>query len=180
MRKDFTHVYGFFPCLCQQSPRRKVVLDRRRSDMATVSQLAVLSLLFWLYGLSLGQIVFASTKPYLLREVSLEFRDSVAPVGGWLLTDELDVEEGALARPVYVTGSLAPHDARGDIRHCVLWARNGQWLKSLEWRYMMTSSNGNIFRVTGHLCGKFTGPRWISRTKASDAELWCFLWFTPE
>ena len=38
---------------------------------------------------------------------------------------------------------------------------------------MMTSSNGNIFRVTGHLCGKFTGPRWISRTKASDAELWC-------
>ena len=33
---------------------------------------------------------------------------------------------------------------------------------------MMTSSNGNIFRVTGHLCGEFTGPR--------DAELWCFLW----
>ena len=24
---------------------------------------------------------------------------------------------------------------------------------------MMTSSNGNIFRVTGHLCGEFTGPR---------------------
>ena len=32
------------------------------------------------------------------------------------------------------------------------------------------------FRVTGHLCGEFTGHRWISRTKASDAELWCFLW----
>ena len=41
---------------------------------------------------------------------------------------------------------------------------------------MMTSSNGNIFRVTGHLCGEFTGLRWIPRTKASDAELWCFLW----
>ena len=39
----------------------------------------------------------------------------------------------------------------------------------------MTSSNGNIFRVTGHLCGEFTGRRWIPRTKASDAELWCFL-----
>ena len=26
---------------------------------------------------------------------------------------------------------------------------------------MMTSSNGNIFRVTGHLCGEFTGLRWI-------------------
>ena len=25
------------------------------------------------------------------------------------------------------------------------------------WRYMMTPSNGNIFRVTGHLCGEFTG-----------------------
>ena len=37
---------------------------------------------------------------------------------------------------------------------------------------MMTSSNGNIFRVTGHLCGEFTGPRCIPRTKASDAELW--------
>ena len=41
-------------------------------------------------------------------------------------------------------------------------------------RVMMTSSNGNIFRVTGHLCGEFTGPRWIPRTKASDAELWFF------
>ena len=39
---------------------------------------------------------------------------------------------------------------------------------------MMTSSNGNIFRVTGHLCGEFTGLWWIPRTKASDAELWCF------
>ena len=43
---------------------------------------------------------------------------------------------------------------------------------------MMTSSNGNIFPVTGHLCGEFTGHRWIPLTKASDAELWCFfdLW----
>ena len=41
---------------------------------------------------------------------------------------------------------------------------------------MMTSSNGNIFRVTGHLCREFTGLRWIPRIKASDAEFWCFLW----
>ena len=39
---------------------------------------------------------------------------------------------------------------------------------------MMTSSNGNIIHVTGYLCGEFTGHRWIPRTKASDAELWCF------
>ena len=45
---------------------------------------------------------------------------------------------------------------------------------------MMTSSDGNIFRVTGHLCGEFTGHRWIPHTKASDAKLWCFLWSTPE
>ena len=41
---------------------------------------------------------------------------------------------------------------------------------------VVTSSNGNIFRVTGHLYGKFTGSRWIPRTKASDAELWCFFY----
>ena len=33
----------------------------------------------------------------------------------------------------------------------------------------MTSSNQNIFSVSGHLCGEFTGNRWIPRTKASDA-----------
>ena len=26
---------------------------------------------------------------------------------------------------------------------------------------MISSSNGNIFSVTGHLCGEFTGPWWI-------------------
>ena len=40
--------------------------------------------------------------------------------------------------------------------------------------FMMTSSNGNIFRDTGHLCGEFTGHRWFPRTKASHAELWYF------
>ena len=44
---------------------------------------------------------------------------------------------------------------------------------------MMTSSNWNIFRITGPLCGAFTGHRWIPFTKASDAEIWCFLWSAP-
>ena len=48
-------------------------------------------------------------------------------------------------------------------------------LPPLPAEHMMTSSNGNIFRVTGHLCGEVTGHRWIPHTKASDAELWCFL-----
>ena len=41
----------------------------------------------------------------------------------------------------------------------------------------MTSSNGNFFCVTGHLWGGFTAHWWIPRTKASDAEIWCF--FSP-
>ena len=54
------------------------------------------------------------------------------------------------------------------------------YVRSVDLFFMMTSSNGNIFRVTGHLCGKFTGHRWISHTKASDAELWCLHWSAPE
>ena len=42
--------------------------------------------------------------------------------------------------------------------------------------FTMASSNGNIFRVTGILCGEFSNHWWIPRTKASDAELWCFIW----
>ena len=40
---------------------------------------------------------------------------------------------------------------------------------------MMTTSNGDIFRVAGSLCGQLTGHLWIPHTKASDAELWYFL-----
>ena len=39
--------------------------------------------------------------------------------------------------------------------------------------FMMTSSNGNIFRVTCLSWRESTGNRWIPLTKASDAELWC-------
>ena len=56
---------------------------------------------------------------------------------------------------------------------------NDVWLPTCLTFHMMTSSNGNIFRVDGPLCGEFTGHRWILLTKASDAELWCFLWYAP-
>ena len=39
----------------------------------------------------------------------------------------------------------------------------------------MASSNGNISRFNGPLCGEFTGHRWIQLTKARDAGLWYFL-----
>ena len=49
------------------------------------------------------------------------------------------------------------------------------WQIVLEFS-MMTSQKGNIFRVTSSLSGDHTGHRWIPLTKASGAELWCFLW----
>ena len=59
-----------------------------------------------------------------------------------------------------------------------------QWSSSrFSWKCelsMMTSPNGNIFRVTGPVWGEFAGHRWIPLTKAGDAELWCFLWSAPE
>ena len=45
---------------------------------------------------------------------------------------------------------------------------------------MMTSSNRNIFRVTGSLWGEIAGHQWIPLTQASDPELWCFLLSAPE
>ena len=56
----------------------------------------------------------------------------------------------------------------------ILWGRKSNFKMVPVMFLMMTSANGNIFRVTGHLCGQFTGPRWIHRSKASDVELWIF------
>ena len=45
---------------------------------------------------------------------------------------------------------------------------------------IMTSWNENIFDITGPFYREFTGHWWIPLTKASDAELWCFLWSAPK
>ena len=37
-----------------------------------------------------------------------------------------------------------------------------------------------IFHITGPLSGEYTSHWWIPLQKASDAELWCFLWSAPE
>ena len=42
------------------------------------------------------------------------------------------------------------------------------------WVCHVTTSRGNIFRVTGPLCGESTGHRWMPLTKASDADLLVF------
>ena len=45
------------------------------------------------------------------------------------------------------------------------------WVLDHTWRHMMTSWNGDFFRVTRPLWGESTGLPWISLTKTSDAEL---------
>ena len=46
------------------------------------------------------------------------------------------------------------------------WGRRYRHILSAkQHETMMTSSNGNIFRVTGPLCGEFTGHRWIPPNK---------------
>ena len=72
--------------------------------------------------------------------------------------------------------------------HCLPYWRHCNVLNVSAWGagrhtymefVMMTSSNGNILCVTGPLCGEFTGQRWIPHTKATDVELWRFLWSAP-
>ena len=61
--------------------------------------------------------------------------------------------------------------------HCMNRDGPGHWcmhIRVTNSRCMMTSSNGSIFRVADHLCGEFTGHRWIPRAKASDVELSSF------
>ena len=52
-------------------------------------------------------------------------------------------------------------------------------LESYLVKQFMMILNGNVFRITGPLWEESTGHRWIPLTKASDAKLWCFLWYGP-
>ena len=47
----------------------------------------------------------------------------------------------------------------------VTWASRHIKLPNNSIVIMKMSPNGNIFRVTGDLCGEFTGPRWIPRQR---------------
>ena len=52
---------------------------------------------------------------------------------------------------------------------CFGWSISGNSIE-IVWFIMMTSSNENIFGITGHLCREFTGHRLILLAKA---ERWC-------
>ena len=104
-------------------------------------------------------------------------------------SDVFWIRNGYYVISVWITVSIDAHDSismlfisiRKTFIGCISYLINTTILHdSTIVRFMMTSSNGNIFRVTGHLCGEFTGARWIPHTKASDAEFWCFLWSAPE
>ena len=81
--------------------------------------------------------------------------------------------------------NLKPIEVMARISNCtrLLWGYAylpmpwSQWwlIYYLLVKGMMTSSNGNIFRVTDPLWGESTGHRWVLLTKASATELWCFL-----
>ena len=81
------------------------------------------------------------------------------------------------------TKRVVQHDPKSFmiIRQCISCVVDRRALRKLRKTLsMMTSWSGNIFRVAGPFCGEFISHRWIPSTKASGAELWCFLWSWPE
>ena len=58
--------------------------------------------------------------------------------------------------------------------HSVYILRKFSW-----WRHQMETFSALLALCAGNLRG-IHRPRWIPRTKASDGELWCFLWSAPE
>ena len=92
-----------------------------------------------------------------------------------------------VSQKTFIPGVIEVNQSDGSARledMNVVAMRIKAWLKNVGkcmqcMVYMMTSSNGNIFGITGPLCGEFTGHRWISVTKARVAELWFFLWSAP-
>ena len=58
-----------------------------------------------------------------------------------------------------------------------VWSCSSGDVLVMTWQLnMMTSSNGNIFRVTGHLCGEFTGDRWRGALMFSLICVWINGW----
>ena len=80
-----------------------------------------------------------------------------------------------ICKVIAVDGHMVPKQHQSFLhKHDI----SGKLNKDTEWDALvassmlpiMMSSSGNIFRVTGPLCGEFTGDRWIPFTKASDLE----------
>ena len=142
-----------------------------------------------------GAHLITSKYPPLVDIIKCHFHNSCeVPIkysGLWCIRDSLYIITGdplhsraACTQPCNVNTHSRAHCSPG-ARLCEQWGHgcvnNGARLCASARLcrgspVIMTSSNGNIFRVTGHLYGEFTGRWWIPHTKASDAKLWCFLW----
>ena len=70
--------------------------------------------------------------------------------------------------PASVSKDLLPNYV--DVIPMLSWRRNTYNTMTSSWKH---------FRVTGPFSEEFNGHRWIPLAKASDAELWCFLWSAP-
>ena len=93
------------------------------------------------------------------------------------------LHKGPVRRKAYLChgGVIVGKDGLVDVYLDKLgWYLNQSIWASAKFADMMTSSNGNIYALLDPLWGESTGDRWIHLTKASDAELWCFLWFAHE
>ena len=133
-----------------------------------------------------GRLVFINTAPdlacltFTLRLIQCR-RDFIVGIWKGVLSDNeasiwlLDLDQFF---NYYLTYWSREHDLRQSwhLKSCTSIICNSL----LTLIIIMTSSNGNIFGVTGQLCGEFTGHRWIPLTKASDADFWRFLSAEPE
>ena len=84
-------------------------------------------------------------------------------------------------RPLKINGRLANRELISLVKEATLAALSGTTALVLCYCSQGiahdTSSNGNIFRVTGPLCGEFTGPRWIpaQRPVTRSFDVFCHL-----
>ena len=138
-----------------------VLQEQRKNEWVTKFNISPLDEMDTISQTDIFKCIFMNWKCCVLIRISLEF----VPKGS--------IDKSTLVQVVAWRRTGGKPSPESMLTYCLL---------AHMWRYgnMMTSSNGNIFRVTGHLCGEFTGPRWIPHTKASDAELWCFLWSASE
>ena len=95
---------------------------------------------------------------YMVASFVMYFSEAVGSLCVWYIV--CDCGDSKLFHPRLNLITVA-----SDLRRCC--AKLHAW-----WHHQMET----FFGVTGHLCGEFTGPRWIPRTKASDGRLWCLLW----
>ena len=131
----------------------------------------------WIDCCEFVYVIFTLISQVLNTQTQMFFKFIVAPSSSYPIVDSLQLRcTSRWHLNVISHGCVAP---------CLVMVicsglGSSAWCIYLYSSSMMTSSNGNIFRVTGPLCREFTGLWWIPRTRASDTELWCILWSVPE